>query len=378
MRIVDRGLIFDATHASPEARFCTFTSLNCLNNGRLIAAFRTGSSKDSADEDLRIMVSDDLGTTWKTHFSGFGDLPPGSGKRMRSIGLRPLPSGKITGSFVSVDHADPTLPLANPDTQGILPTVVYVAESDDDGQSWSPLRPVPLAPHKGNAITGDPLLLDDGALALPYEAWKEYDDPSPGEHHAALRLSQDGGQSWPDAAIVAHDPTSRVLYWDQRLTVSPDDGRLFALFWSHDRQAQADIPMHQAWGSADGKQWSAPHSTGIMGQIAAPLALPGGRIFAAYVHRHDPPSLRALLSDDFGQSWRQAEELVFYEKQRGGREAGMAGPRDFGDYWADMSIWTFGHPAPALLPSGEVMVAYYAGDQKGLSIHWVRISLDET
>jgi hypothetical protein len=158
--------------------------------------------------------------------------------------------------------------------------------------------------------------------------------------------------------------------------VSSDDGRLYAIFWSHDRQAQEDVEMHQAWGSADGRHWTPPHSTGMAGQIAAPLALPDGRLFVAYVHRHDPPSLRAVLSEDFGESWDQAGELTFYEKQRGGREAGMGGPRDFGDYWADMSIWTFGHPAPALLPNGDVMVAYYAGDDKALSIHWVRITLD--
>jgi len=68
--------------------------------------------------------------------------------------------------------------------------------------------------------------------------------------------------------------------------------------------------------------------------------------------------------------------LVFYEKQRGGREAGMDGPRDFGDYWADMSIWTFGHPAPVRLPNGDVMVAYYAGDETAMSIHWVRLALE--
>jgi hypothetical protein len=53
----------------------------------------------------------------------------------------------------------------------------------------------------------------------------------------------------------------------------------------------------------------------------------------------------------------------------------MAGQRDFADYWADMSIWTFGHPAPLLLPGGDVLVAYYAGDEAAMSVHWVRIAV---
>jgi hypothetical protein len=134
--------------------------------------------------------------------------------------------------------------------------------------------------------------------------------------------------------------------------------------------------MHAAWGSPDGKEWSAPHSLGIGGQIGAPLALSGGKLLLAYVHRHDPPSLCAILSDDFGASWKLDEELTFYAKARGGREAGMSGPRDFGDYWADMSIWTFGHPTPARLPNGDVMVAYYAGDEAAMGVHWVKIALD--
>ena len=380
MRVVASGTIFDASSAPPSARFCTFTSLNCLRDGRLVVAFRVGSSKDSPDEDVHIYTSDDLGATWQQTFAGFGDVPAGSHARIRSIGITELPSGELLASIVAVDRRDPTLPLANPITQGILPTTVCVTTSHNRGHTWSTPRAVDLAPHKGNAITGDVLRLHDGTLALPYEAWKEYHDTSAGEHHAALRFSNDNGAHWRGPAIVAHDPTGRLLFWDQRLTVAPNDGQLFAIFWTHDRVAQEDMPMHMAWGSPDGRTWRAPQSMDIQGQIAAPLALGGDRLFMAYVHRHDPPSLRARLSNDFGQSWDAADELIFYTKQRGAREAGIGGPRDFGDYWADMSIWTFGHPALTRLPTGaantsEVMVAYYAGDASALSVFWVRIAL---
>ena len=146
------------------------------------------------------------------------------------------------------------------------------------------------------------------------------------------------------------------------------------MLWTHDQRAGQDLDIHITWGSADARRWTAPASTGIGGQICAPLALGGRRVFAAYVHRHNPPSLRAILSDDFGRTWTAAEELVFYDKARGG-ESGMGVSRDFADYWADMSIWTFGHPEPLLLPGGDVMVAYYAGDATAMGIHWVRIGL---
>ena len=386
MHIVDRGIIFDASVAAPEARFCTFTTLERLSDGRLLAGFRTGSAKDSADESIRILLSQDDGATWQTVCEGFGEIPPGSGGRLRAVGFTETGSGRLLGVFMWMDRSDPGLPLANPETQGILPSKVLVAESEDVGHTWGSLREVPLLPHKGNALTGNILALRDGGLALPYEAWKEYHDTSPGQHHAALRLSSNGGRTWRGPEIVAHDAQGRLLFWDQRLAVNPEDGRLIAMFWTHDREAQQDVAIHVAWGSPDGRSWSAPVSTGIAGQICVPLWLPGGRVFAAYVHRHHPPSLRAILSNDVasgsaGQSWPEAEELVFYEKARGGQESGMGGKRDFGDYWADMSIWTFGHPAAVVLAdshgseNGDVLVAYYAGDEASMSIHWVRIDV---
>ena len=166
-----------------------------------------------------------------------------------------------------MDRSDPKLPLASPETQGILPSKMLVAESEDGGQTWGPLREVSLHPHQGNALTGNILALRGGSLALPYEAWKEYHDTSPGEHHAALRLSADGGQTWQGPEIVAHDDQGRLLFWDQRLAVNPEDGQLIAMFWTHDREAQEDVAMHVAWGSPDGRSWSEPQSTGIAGQI---------------------------------------------------------------------------------------------------------------
>jgi hypothetical protein len=346
-----------------------------MDSGRLVAGFRTGSAKDSADEDVRLMASDDEGATWQPVFEGFGDVPPGAGGRIRCIGLAAAGGDKLMASLSWVDHSNPTLPMFNPQTEGILPTRVLFVESEDGGRSWTEPVEVPLLPHRGNAITGPIMVVRDGRLALPYEAWKEYEDTGPGKHHASLRFSADRGKTWPELAIVAHDPAGRVLYWDQRLAVDPASGRLIAMFWSHDRQAKHDLDVHIAWGAPDGREWSAPQSAGIAGQIAAPLAIGGERVFAGYVHRHYPPSLRALLSDDFGRTWTAAEELVFYEKVYGGGESGMGGQRDFNDYWADMSVWTFGHPAPLLLPNGDVMVVFYAGDETAMSFRWVRIAL---
>ena len=375
MKILSRGTIFDARSAPPQERCCAFTSLERMADGTLLVAFRTGSAKDSADEDIRILRSQDEGQTWETALTRWGEDPAGSGWRRRCVTITEVEPGRVMGLFMWVDHSDPTLTLANPETQGILPTRFFVAESEDHCHSWTSLREVALHPHKGNAVTGEILHLIDGSLALPYEAWKEYYDPARGRHHASLRHSVDGGRSWTGPLVVAHDPSGRVLYWDQRLSIHPLDGRLLALFWTHDRDAQEDQPIHIAWGSPDARQWSEPRSTGIWGQIAAPIILPDGKVLMSYVHRHDPPGLRAVMSSDFGETWNRDEELIFYSKRVGGGEPGGSGKREFADLWADMGVWTFGHPASRLLSNGDILVAYYAGNEEALSMHWVRIAL---
>ena len=374
MRIVDRGAIFDARSAPPDQRFCTFASLVCLDTGRLVATFRTGSAKDSADEDTCVMASDDDGRTWQICQIGFGDLAPGRG-RARCMGITAAGGERLLGSLGWMDRSDPALPMFNPATEGILPTRALFTVSDDGGRTWSAGREVDLAPHTGNATTGSIMILRDGRLALPYEAWKSYNDAGPGLHHASLRISADGGATWPSwgswRTIPMPGCSTGISASAWRLTqanCSPCSGRTTAR-----RATIWTCTSPGRWGMmvAGGASRTPPASRA---RSRAPLALGGGRVFAAYVHRHHPPSLRAILSDDFGRTWTAADELVFYEKVRG-TESGMAGNRDFADYWADMSIWTFGHPAPALLPDGDIMVAYYAGDAAAMGRALGRIAL---
>jgi hypothetical protein len=53
----------------------------------------------------------------------------------------------------------------------------------------------------------------------------------------------------------------------------------------------------------------------------------------------------------------------------------MDGKRGFADYYADQSVWSFGHVEPGLLPDGTLFAAFYAGDSQSLSVRWVRIQL---
>jgi hypothetical protein len=373
MRVKQDGVIFDASAAPPNGRSSAFTSLTRLANGDLLVAFRTATGRDAPDGRLRIMRSRDTGQTWETLHTGMPAIIDGIVGNLYAGFFTEMAQDRLLGAFVWVDRSNPELSFVNPVTAGILPMRALLAESADSGETWGEFHEVDLTPQVGCAVTGPVLSLSGGVLALPYESWKEYDDPSPGRHIASLRLSFDGGKTWPGMVPVAADPDARTFYWDQRFGIHAETGQIVAMFWTHNREDGIDLDNHIAWASADGREWSMPVPTEWRGQHCQPIPIGGDRLVAIYVHRHDPPSLRAVLSDDFGRTWHP-DELTFFSSEAC-PEVGAAGERVFEEFWQDMMAWRFGHPRGLLLPDGDLFVAFYAGNATATSMRWVRIEL---
>jgi len=375
MKILDSGVVFDATQASPDRRVCAWTNLTVLSDGRILVSFHSGSAKDAPDENTVMCLSSDGGKSWETVCPGLAPLTvDGKLGSWHSGRVTELESGWLIGAFRWLDRSDPSRPIVNPETTGTLFGGVFIMESRDDGRTWSDPRQIDPGSFEAVGLMGAPLILGNGDIAVPGESWKSYYDASYGKHHALLSISHDGGHTFDPPIVTANDPDNRLFFWDNRLAVDPESGKLIGMFWTHDREAQRDLNVHVAWGTPDGKTWSYPVDAGFAGQIPTPLILPDGRVLVVYVHRHHPPSLRAKLSEDFGRTWDIENELIYYRKDMGS-EAGMEGERGIEDYYADMRLWTFGHTQAGLLPDGDVFVVYYAGDTESLSIHWARISV---
>ena len=380
MRIIASGLIYDAALAPADRLNNAFTGVTALADGIVLVTFRHGSSRSSADGVTVIYASSDAGETWELRHDGADDRDwDGAPGEVRGLSIRQEPDGSLLATGLWVDHSGPPRPFSNPDTTGLLPMRIFHARSRDGGATWENRRAVDTTPHVGASPCSMPVLdLPGGVRAQPYEVWKEYDDPGPAPQAAYLRLSDDGGATWPEYATVARDRSGGRYYWDQRIAAHPDTGRLVATFWTHNIRVGGPVDVHISWGSADGRTWSEPAPTGLPGQHTQPLAIGGDRLLALFPCRAkragEPSGIVVAESPDFGETWPPERRLSVYESDQG-PEAGAGTGRTLRQTWTDMGRWSHGHPRGELLADGTLLIAYYAGTGERTSIRWARLEV---
>lgn len=371
MQVEWKSIVYDAAAQPESGRVAFFDGVLRLESAAWVCGFTAGQSKHHHEGTIRLCRSRDSGRTWSLlpwRFESRLDGRPGSLAGAELVEVEP---GRLLLLTTWFDRTDPERPLFDPETEGILRSRQLVAESADEGDTWSDWRIVPTPGLTGTAITGPTLRWSDGTVALAFESFKEFDDPRPATHGAWLVASSNGGKTFQQPHLVAQDPKQQVYYWDQRLCSGFQPGDYVGLFWTHDRAAKRDLNVHLLHGNlhhpdTDRRQ---PVETSIPGQIAAPLLLPDGRLLAFVVDRNQPGTMRLWCSRDLGHTWPESDCLTVHQHDEQARLSQGSENIDFAQYWEDMAKWTFGHPAIRPLGNERVLVTWYAGAPNCLSIH---------
>src|ERR1043166_3493005 len=372
MEITSRAVVLQDLDPKSPTRYIALPQLHRLSNGRCMLACRVGSAKDTGDGRVHLLESRDEGSTWKSLGYPFPIQFNGVHCEQR-IGLISEPEpGHLFCSMAYCERKDPALPMCNPKTGGILPFHIVISDSTDGGCTWSPPRKVDISPFIQPSLCAPVTRLPDGSWGIGFETNKNWDDASKWFAQTCMIRSTDGGRTWRDPSRVVFDPPGRLFYRDARYRILRD-GTIVGSYWTYDNEAQKDVDIHIVTSSDSGRTWSNPQSTGVAGQIVVTCELADGRLLMFYVHRHAPPSLRIRISKDRGRTWNAAEEFVVYSKaqDKQGEVTGGASA----DYFQDMQAWTFGWPNATLLPNGDVLLAYYAGDGNRAAIHAARLRL---
>lgn len=382
--VESRGIIFNAADRPPEERIAFFTTLCPLQSGAIIAGHQLGPAKQSPTGTIRLHRSLDQGRTWSEipfRFETRIDGIPGSLGTAEIVEAEP---GRLLLFCTWFDRSEPGRPLFDPVTEGILRSKQIVTFSSDEGETWSDWTIIPTPGLTGTAATGPAVRWSNGLIAFPFESFKEFDDPTPARHAAWVVLTRDAGRTFSPPVLLARHPEHRLYYWDQRLAPTDVPGEFIALFWTHDLLDRKDLTVHFRHARIEhshdreenDKIVGEPiHSTSIPGQIAAPVWIADGRIFAFVVDRARPGTMTLWTSFDGGETWPAEQRLVVHEHDEQARLSQGLENIDFKQYWEDMGKWSFGHPAARLLPDGKLLLAYYAGTPDHMSIHWVRVTV---
>ncbi|MBI3959848.1 MAG: exo-alpha-sialidase [Chloroflexi bacterium] len=371
--MIASGILARGTRGTARA-ILTFGQVVALQSGLLLATCRAGSSKDSSDEEIEFFRSADGGHTWSAAWRPFVASKL-NGKRgsLKLCYLTELAPGRLLAAAMWIDRTTyPGQPLFNAETEGCLPMGILLAESGDEGRSWSEWRHVPMPAEIGPASLTNPILkLRDGSLAMSIETNKHYADRSRWYQKAVYFHCADGGQRWGDPVVAGQDPSGRIFNWDMRACVAPD-GRIATFAWTYDTQTTGYLNIQRRISRDQGHTWSAPEDLGITDQAGPPAVLPDGRVVLAWVDRFVSHSIRARVAAGVDAPFDPASEVVIYTH-------GSEAKRDdnTGDLLAEMGAWSFGLPSATALPGGDVLVVYYAGDDGAMDIRWARLGVSD-
>ena len=385
MQIVDSGILSRGQPASSRA-ILTFPTVIALEDGSLLASYRTGTTKDSDDETVEFVRSLDNGRTWSEPWKPFENPTlDGLSGSLRVCYLTELSPGHLLAAALWIDRTTyPGGGLFNEETEGCLPMSVLLADSDDNGASWSPWRLVPMPAEIGPpSLTAPVLMLADGSLALSIETNKQYNDASPWMQKVVFLHSQDhqgttgrqgsGGkpavdQRWGEPVVAGEDPSGRIFYWDLRCGVAPD-GRVAIFAWTYDTVATRYLNIHRRISADSGHTWTDAEDLAFADQAARPAMLADGRVVLPYVDRFGSRSIRARLAATIDAPFDAATEVVLYQQEQASGDQ----KDSTSELLSEMSLWTFGLPYGETLADGTALVVYYAGTDETMDIHWARI-----
>ena len=349
----------------------TFGAAVALPSGSVLATCRVGSTKDSDDEHIEIFRSRDGGQSWSAAENFAVAHPNGRPGSPKLCYLTALPEGRLLAACMWIDRAaHPGKPLFNAETEGCLPMDILLSESSDEGWTWGPWRHVSMPADIGPASLTNPILhLANGALAMSIETNKTYLDRGKWFQKVVIFHSHDDGRTWGPPIVAGEDTTGRIFNWDLRCCVAPD-GQIATFAWTYDTQIGRYLNIHRRISRDHGRTWSAAEDLGITDQAGPPVALPDGRVVLIWVDRFVTHSIRARIAMSVDAPFEPSSEIVLYT------HASKATREDStGELLAEMGAWSYGLPYATLLPDGDILVLFYAGDNAAMDIRWKRLGL---
>lgn len=370
MKIVERKIVYSGEN-TPSLSSCSFPSICQLDNGTVFASFKGAKTKgpyNNTDHAITC-VSTDNGKSWSDALEFF--KPPvvdGKPTTLRTVYYVEVSPDHVLAVANAVDATMEDLPYYNEETEGLKDTYIMVSHSLDGGKTWDALKRVQVESFYNLPLplTGAPFLLKDGRVGIQFEVNKTYYETAYWVHHSVIVYSEDGGYTWGNEVVVTDHPS--IYYWDQRVGVL-DDGTVSDIFWTFDREKGDYINIHYCESTDGGRTFGPLIDTGLVGQPGNVISSKNKTLLAPYINRESIPEIRLAESCDGGKTWKDILTVYTYERNTKGKDnAGM------NDVWAEMALFSVGHPYISRMQDGTLWVYFYSGPETDRTdFHYVKI-----
>lgn len=366
MKATETSIIYDNPLPQLRSRHSFFPSVCQCADGSLTAVYAVGQAFESVDSTSCVSRSFDVGKSWT-------DPKPLFDKSRLSVPITDyckvtaLPDGRLLVLGYAFLRPDPEKPIGNPETGGLLDDFVFFATSDDNGESWSEMTKI--ADHwGGHAEASAPVtVLQDGTWITPITGFPGWDGKMTGPMQGRALRSENGGESWNDDAVCMEFPAPVTCY-EQRMC-QLDSGTLVCIGWNEDTITGERLCNHFTFSTENGHTWSAPQSTGILGQASSVCAIGGERILTLHAIRRDTdrPGIYGCIVDFSDKKWHITEQQLLWEPN-----VPMVKDTHMAEIFAFLK---FGQPGAVLLADGDILMTHWYAEQGQYKTCATRIQL---
>lgn len=207
--------------------------------------------------------------------------------------------------------------------------------SQDGGVSFRSTAQIDTGGFSGGYGMRGGVELPDGTILLPL-------NDVPHWEQIFGVTSRDGGRTWSAPALIASEPGHA---FEEPATALTPKGRLVMVL----RDNSGARRMHQVESFDLGQTWTKPKALPVAGYPADLLVLKDGRLLMTYGWRFPGFGVRAVVSDDDGETWDIDHTIII---------------RD------DLPNKNLGYPATVQRQDGSLLTVYYGEDMTGATCIW--------
>ena len=354
MNLIHSSIIYDNPLPQLRSRHSFFPSVCQCADGSLTAVCAVGQAFESVDSTSCVSRSFDGGKSW-TEPKPLFDKSQFSVPITDYCKVTALPDGRLVALGYAFLRPDPEKPIGNPETGGLLDDFVFFATSDDSGESWSEMHEI--TDHwGGHAEASAPVtVLRDGTWITPITGFPGWDGKMIGPMQGRLLRSDDGGEHWNDDAVCM-DFGTPVTCYEQRLC-QLDSGTILCIGWNENTATGARMENHFTFSTDNGKTWTTPQSTGILGQASSLCALGGEKLLALHAIRRDTdrPGIYGCVVDFSERKWNILEKKLLWEPNV---------PLMKDSHMAEIfAFLKFGQPGAIRLSDGDLLMTHWCAEQ---------------